>query len=137
MLRCVADLSDDAVKALLDAPNHAVLSTFNPDGTVHSTVVWQERVDDTVSVNSAVGRRWPANLEGDARVTLVVMPPDNPNEYVEIRGRATGTTDGADEQIDRLAKKFIGQDTYPFRAPGEQRISYHITPERTRYQKQG
>jgi PPOX class probable F420-dependent enzyme len=133
----VTNLSEDAVKALLDTANHAVVSTFNPDGTMHSTVVWQERLGDTVSVNSAVGRRWPTNLEHDPRVTVVVMPPDNPYEYVEIRGRATGTTDGADEQIDRLAKKYIGQDTYPFRVPGEQRISYRIVPERVRYQKQG
>lgn len=133
----MAKLSDDAVRALLDAANHAVLSTLNPDGTVHSTVVWQERIDDTISVNSAVGRRWPTNLDDDLRVTLVVMATDNPYEYVEIRGRATGTTDGAEEQIDRLARKYIGQDTYPFRAPGEQRISYHIVPERVRYQKQG
>lgn len=133
----MANLSDDAVKALLDGPNHAVLSTFNPDGTAHSTVVWQEKLDDTVSVNSAVGRRWPTNLEHDPRATLLVMPADNPYEYVEIRGRATAAADGADEQIDRLAKKFIGQDTYPFRVPGERRISYHITPERVRYQKQG
>lgn len=133
----MANLSDDAVNTLLEAANHAVLSTFNPDGTVHNTVVWQERLDDTVSVNSAIGRRWPTNLEHDPRVTVLVMPPDNPYEYVEIRGRATGTTEGADEQIDRLAKKFIGQDSYPFRTPGEQRISYHITPERVRYQKQG
>ncbi|MGH9299308.1 MAG: PPOX class F420-dependent oxidoreductase [Acidimicrobiales bacterium] len=133
----MANISDDAVAALLDSPNHAVLSTFDPDGSVHSTVVWQEKLDDLVSVNSAVGRRWPTNLESDPRVTLLVMPPDNPYEYVEIRGRAKGTTEGADEQIDRLAKKFIDQDAYPFRVPGEQRISYHITPERVRYQKQG
>ncbi len=133
----MASLSDDAIKALLDAPNCAVLSSFNPDGSVHSAVAWQERLDDAVSVNSAIGRHWPTNLEHDPRVTLVVMAGDNPYEYVEIRGRARGTTDRADEQIDRLAKKFIGQDKYPFRSPGEQRISYHITPERARYQKQG
>jgi PPOX class probable F420-dependent enzyme len=133
----VTNLSDDAVRSLLDGANHAVLSTFNPDGTVHSTVVWQERIDETVSVNSAVGRRWPSNLERDQRVTLVVMPPDNPYEYVEIRGQASGSTEGAEEQIDRLAKKYIDQDTYPFRAPGEHRISFNIIPQRVRYQKQG
>lgn len=133
----MATLDDPAVKALLDAPNHAVISTFNPDGSIHSTVVWQEVVDGALSVNSAAGRRWPTNLEADPRVTVVVLAQDNPYEYVEVRGTATGTTAGADEQIDRLAKKYIGQDRYPFRSDGEQRVRYVITPDHTRHQKQG
>jgi PPOX class probable F420-dependent enzyme len=133
----MASLSDPAVKAILDAPNHAVVSTHGKDGTIHSTVVWQEPLGDTISVNSAVGRAWPTDLERNPEVNVLVMVEGNPYEYVEIRGRAKGTTDGADEQIDRLAKKFINADTYPFRSEGEQRISYHITPTRVRYQKQG
>jgi hypothetical protein len=53
----MATLNHPAVKTLLDAPNHAVISTFNPDGSIHSTVVWQEVVDSALNVNSAVGRR--------------------------------------------------------------------------------
>jgi PPOX class probable F420-dependent enzyme len=133
----MATLEDPAVKALLDAPNHAVISTVNPDGSIHSTVVWQEVVDGALTVNSALGRRWPSNLDADPRVTVVVLARDNPTDYVEVRGRATGTTDGADEQIDRLAKKYLGQDRYPFRGDGEQRVRYVITADRVRHQKQG
>ena len=130
----MATLEDPAVKALLDAPNHAVISTFNPDGSIHSTVVWQEVVDGALNVNSAAGRRWPANLEADPRVTAVVLAQDNPYEYVEVRGIAT-RTDGADDQIDRLAKKYIGQDRYPFRSEGEQRVRYVVTADRVHHRK--
>jgi PPOX class probable F420-dependent enzyme len=113
------------------------ISTFNPDGSIHGTVVWQEVVEGALNVNSAVGRRWPSNLDADPRVTVVVLARDNPYEYVEVRGTATRTADGADEQIDRLAKKYIGQDRYPFRGDGEQRVHYVVTADRVRHRKQG
>ncbi|MGH3831661.1 MAG: TIGR03618 family F420-dependent PPOX class oxidoreductase [Pseudonocardiaceae bacterium] len=132
----MATLDDPGVKSLLDAPNHAVISTFNPDGSIHSTVAWQEVVDGALQVNSAVGRRWPTNLDADPRVTVVVVAQDNPYDYVEVRGTVTRTTDGADEQIDRLAKKYLGQDRYPFRREDEQRVRYVLTADRVRHQKQ-
>ena len=133
----MADFDDPAVRALLEAPNHAVLATHNADGSIHTTVVWQELRDGVLSVNGAAGRKWPENIDRNAEISLLVMDQGNPYEYVEVRGTATATTDGADHQIDRLAKKYIGQDSYPFRAPGEVRISYPITPTRVRHQKQG
>lgn len=132
----MTDLNDPAVKGLLDKANHAVISTLNDDGSIHTAVVWQEILDGKLSVNSAVGRVWPTNLERDSRTTVLVYQEDNPFEYVEIRGRAKGDTGVADEQIDRLAKKYINQDKYPFRVEGEQRISYSIDADRVRYQKQ-
>jgi PPOX class probable F420-dependent enzyme len=133
----MARLDDAAVRALLEAPNYAVISTLNADGSIESAVVWASLEGDELAVNSAVGRGWPNNLERDPRVTLLVFPADNPYEYVEIRGTAAGTLDGADDHIDRLAKKYINQDKYPYRQDGEQRIKYVITPQRVRYQKQG
>lgn len=126
-------IDDPGVRKLLEAPNFAVISTYDPDGSIHSTVVWIDLEDGTPSINSAVGRRWPRNLERDPRVTTVAYNSENPYEMVEITGRATGTLDGAEVQIDRLAKKYLGVDTYPARQPGEQRIKFLITPERVRY----
>jgi hypothetical protein len=40
------------------------------------------------------------------------------------------TTEGADEQIDHLAKKYLGQETYPWRNPEETRIKVRIRPEK-------
>jgi PPOX class probable F420-dependent enzyme len=132
----VASLDDPSVRALLEQPNYAVVSSANPDGSIHSALVWIDLDNGALAVNSAAGRHWPSNLERDPRVTLLVADRANPYEYVEIRGEAHGTTDGADEQIDRMAKKYIGQDTYPYRQPGEQRVKFVITPARVRYQKQ-
>lgn len=129
-------LDDNAVRDLLEAANYGVISTLNPDDTIHSAVIWISLEGDELAVNSAVGRVWPTNLDRDPRVTVVVYPPDNPYEYVEIRGTATGTRDDADDHVNRLAKLYINQDEYPFRQPGEVRMKYVIKPERVRHQKQ-
>ncbi len=129
-------LDDPAVRRLLDSRNHAVCSTLNEDGSIHSTVVWVDVQDGKVAVNSAVGRKWPTNLERDPQVNVLVYDETNPYEYVEVRGTATGTTDGADAHIDRLAKKYMDADAYPFRQPGEQRITYLVDASKVRHQKQ-
>ncbi len=132
----MASISDPQVRQLLDEPNFAVVSTYNQDGSILSTIVWVDTQDGNVALNSAIGRRWPSNLKRDSRVTVLVYESGNPYNYVEIRGTAEATTDGADEHINRLSKKFIDQDEYPFRQPGEQRIKFLITPQHVRHQKQ-
>jgi PPOX class probable F420-dependent enzyme len=128
-------LSDPEIKQLLADPNYAVVSTLQEDGSILSTIVWDSADDDALYVNSAVGRRWPTNLQRDPRVTVLVQEAGNPYHFVSIRGTATATTDGADEHIDALTKKYIGEDKYPFRQPGEQRIKFAITPTHISYVK--
>ena len=133
----MASLSDPPVKELLEQPNYAVISTLSQDGSIHSTLVWiSAESDDAVAVNSAVGRLWPRNLERDPRVTVLVQEAGNPYNFVEIRGTATGSTEDADGHINALAKKYIGQDEYPYRQPGEQRIKFVIRPAHVRHVKQ-
>jgi PPOX class probable F420-dependent enzyme len=131
----MATLNDPSVRELLEQPNHAVISTLNQDGSVHSTVVWISAEDGTVAVNSARGRKWPANLKRDPRVNVVVYEQDNPYNYVEIRGIADATTEGANEHINALSKKYVGRDEFP-RQPGEERIKFVIQPDHVRHQKQ-
>lgn len=133
----MASLDDPAVRALLEPANYAVVSTLNPDGSISSSIVWVSLEGDELAANSAAGRKWPTNLDRDGHVTLLVFEAENPYEYVEIRGQATGTREDADDHIDRLAKKYINQDKYPFRTPEEERVKYVITPETVRYVKQG
>jgi PPOX class probable F420-dependent enzyme len=132
----MASLDDEGVRAVLEPPNYAVVSTLNEDGSILSAVVWISLEDGELAVNSAKGRHWPANLDRDPRVTVIVYPGDNPYDYVEVKGTAAGTREDADDHINRLAKKYINQDEYPFRQPGEERIKYVITPGRVRHQKQ-
>lgn len=115
---------------LLKGKNFVVVSTLRPDGTIHAAPAWVDVQDGQPVVNSAEGRAWPTNLKRDPRVTLTVQNLENPYEYVAIRGRvAEQTTEGADEHIDALAKKYLGQDTYPYRQAGEQRVMLRIEPE--------
>jgi PPOX class probable F420-dependent enzyme len=131
----MSTLTDPDVRDLLEKPNYAVVSTHNRDGSMHSTVVWVSAENGGVAVNSAVGRLWPTNLERDPRITVLVQEAGNAYNFLEIRGTATGSLDGADEHIDALAKKYIGQDKYPYHQPGEQRIKFAITPDHVRYVK--
>jgi PPOX class probable F420-dependent enzyme len=133
----MADISDAPVQQLLEKPNHAVVSTLNEDGTIHSAVAWVSAENGSIAVNSAMGRKWPSNLDRDPRITVTVVDQENPYEYVEIRGRAEARRgDEADKHIDQLAKKYMDADSYPFRQEGEERIKYQVTPERVRHQKQ-
>jgi PPOX class probable F420-dependent enzyme len=131
----MTNLNDPPVRELLEQPNYAVVSTLNPDGSIHNTVVWIDQEDGRVAVNSAVGRVWPSNLQRDPHVNVLVFEAGNPYNFVEIRGKAE-VADGADEHINGLAKKYIGQDEYPYRQPGEQRIKFVIEPERIRHVQQ-
>ncbi len=133
----MATINDPEVRDLLEKPNYAVVSTLNEDGSILDTVVWVDAENGSVAINSAIGRRWPANLQRDPRATVLIQESGNPYNYVEIRGKAEATTEGADEHINRLSKKFIDQDEYPYRQPGEQRIKFLITPDHVRHQKQG
>jgi PPOX class probable F420-dependent enzyme len=135
-LLLVASIDDPDVRELLEKPNFAVLSTSNPDGSIHSTMTWIDAENGSVAVNSAAGRRWPSNLERDPHLTAVVYEQSNPDHYVEIRGVAKATTDGADEHVGRLAKKYLDEDTYPSRQPGEQRIKVVVTPQFVRHYTQ-
>lgn len=132
----MATLNDPNVRELLEKPNYAVVSTHNADESILSTIVWVSAENGHIAVNSAIGRRWPTNLQRDPRVTVLVQEAGNPYNYVEIRGEAESTTDGADEHINQLSKKYIDKDEYPFRQPGEERIKFVIEPEHVRHQKQ-
>ena len=109
----------------------ANLGTLMKDGSPQVTPVWFDTADGMIRINSAKGRWKDKNMRRDGRVSLAIMDPQNPYRYVQIRGRVEKITpDGADAHIDRLAKKYLGADTYPFRQPGEVRVIYVIRPER-------
>jgi PPOX class probable F420-dependent enzyme len=115
---------------LLRAKNFCVVSTIRADGTVHAVPTWVDIQDGRPVLNTAEGRAWPRNLERDPRVTLTVANMENPYEYLMVRGRVgERTTEGADEHIDTLAMKYLGQESYPFRQPGEERVIIRIDPD--------
>mgnify|MGYP001343181383 CR=1 FL=1 len=127
-----ATLNDD-IRALLSRPLHAWVTTLYPDGSPHSTLVWVDVDGDEVLFNTAVGRVKERHLRRDPRVSVGVADPDNPYHLVSVTGTATLQSEGADAHIDRLAKKYLGQDAYPFRQPGEQRVIVRIRPRKVIY----
>ena len=106
-------------------------TTLMPDGSPQTTPVWIDWQDGKIWVNSAVGRQKDRNVRRDPRVAVAVIDPENSYRYVEVRGRVSEITqDGADAHIDRMAMKYLGQDKYPYRQPGEQRVLYKISIEK-------
>jgi PPOX class probable F420-dependent enzyme len=109
----------------------AHLATLMPDGTPQVTPVWFDFVDGAIRVNSARGRVKDRNMKEGTPVALSILDPDNPYRYLQIRGRVRRVTEtGAVAHIDELAKKYIGQDKYPWSSPGEVRAIYEIEPVR-------
>lgn len=129
-------LTDEA-RALLSQPIHGWVTAVRPDGSLHSTVVWVDVDGDDVIFNTAVGRAKERYLHADPRVSVSVLDPANPFHLVSVSGTARLETDGADAIIDRLAKKYLDVDTYPYRTAEEQRITVRITPEKVIYSSGG
>jgi PPOX class probable F420-dependent enzyme len=116
---------------LFEKKAFAHLATVSAAGAPQSTPVWVDFDGTYVRFNTARGRIKDKNLTANPRVALSILDPENPYRYIQVRGRVAEMTEqGADAHIDALAKKYLGQDTYPFRRPGEVRMVVKITPER-------
>jgi PPOX class probable F420-dependent enzyme len=127
----MAQLSEAQRTFLDENPFVGVVTTIRTDGSPHSTVVWVDVLEDGTPVfNTARGRAKPRELEQNPRVSLLVLDPQNAYRWVAVGGRAELTEDGADAQIDKLAKKYLDKDEYPFRQEGEVRVQVRIHPER-------
>jgi PPOX class probable F420-dependent enzyme len=117
-----------AERAFLEKPYVGVVTDLRPDGSPHSTVVWVDVDDEGVSFNTAWPRAKPRYLEANPWVALLVVDPGDEYRWVSITGHAILTEDGANEQIDRLAQKYKGLDSYPWHKPEETRVSVRISP---------
>jgi PPOX class probable F420-dependent enzyme len=119
----------DAQRAFVrDNPFYAVFTDLRPDGSPHSTVVWVEEDGGDLLVNTAEGRAKPRHMRADPRVSVTILDPEDPYRWLAVSGTAELSTEGAREQIDRLARKYTDHDEYPWYR-GEQRITVRITPE--------
>jgi PPOX class probable F420-dependent enzyme len=123
-------LEEKPRKFLDESPNVGVVTTLREDGSPHSTIVWVDVEDGKVSFNTARGRAKSKHLERDPRASLLMVDPDNAWKWVAVSGPAELTEEGADAQIDKLAKKYLGKDEYPWRKPEETRVKVLIEPEK-------
>jgi PPOX class probable F420-dependent enzyme len=126
----MAALKEKQKRFLAENPFVGVVTELRKDGSPHSTVVWVDVEDGKVSFNTARGRAKPTHLEHDPRASLLVVDPNDPYRWVAVSGHAELTEEGADAQIDKLAKKYLGKDEYPWRNPQEKRVKVLIEPEK-------
>lgn len=114
-----------------DKKAFAHVATLMPDGSPQVTPVWVDYSNGKVLLNSAKGRVKVRNLRPGSPVAISITDPDNPYRYVQIRGKVSRVTEeGASEHIDKMAKKYLGQDKYPFAQPGEVRVLFEIEPDK-------
>lgn len=119
-----------AERAFLENPFVGIATTLRRDGSPHSTPVWVDVDEEGVSFNTARPRAKPRHLDADPRVSLVVVDPNHDLRWIGITGTATLTENGANDQIDRLARKYRGHDRYMSHQQGETRVSVRISPTR-------
>ena len=116
---------------LFKKKSFAHLATNMADGRPQVTPVWIDFDGTHILVNSATGRVKDKNLRRDGRVALSILDPENPYRYIAILGEVVEITQtGADEHIDKLAKRYLGKDKYPYHRPGEARVIYKIRPDK-------
>jgi PPOX class probable F420-dependent enzyme len=125
----MAKLTDEQVEFLKN-PYYAVVSTVRPDASPHQTVVWVDADGGDVVFNTAEGRTKPRNLRANPSVSLTVVDPANGYHWLAVSGKAELYHEGADAHIDRLAKKYLNADSYPFRKEGEVRVTVRIHADR-------
>ncbi|CAL9306376.1 PPOX class F420-dependent oxidoreductase [Streptomyces sp. SudanB182_2057] len=127
-----AALSDE-LKSLLDTPVFVTIATIQPDGSPQLSPVWVARDGDDLLISTTVGRQKERNLRRDPRVTVLLQPFDAPYTYAEIRGTAEITTEGGQELIDELSRKYTGKDYADFNPASKedaQRVVVRITPRK-------
>ena len=118
-------------REIFEGKNFAHLVTLMPDGSPHASPVWVDVEDDTILVNAAEGRVKTKNIRRDPRVAISILDSAEPyGGVVLVRGVVKEVThEGADDHIDKLARKYVDRDKYPWRQPGEQRVLFKIEPE--------
>ncbi|MFN3653978.1 MAG: PPOX class F420-dependent oxidoreductase [Candidatus Nitrosotenuis sp.] len=128
-MQILREITDSAIN-LFKGKNIAFVASLMNNGSPHVTPVWVDYDGQFLLINTAVGRIKQRNFARDPRVAVSVLDSSNPYNVVSIRGRVVEqTVVGADEHIDKLAKKYLGVDKYPFRTPDEKRIILKIKPE--------
>jgi len=124
----VAKLTANTLR-LIEGKNFASLATIMPDGSPHVTPMWIDHEGDIILMNTAEGRIKLRNIAKDPRVALTIFDHKNPYDRAVIQGRVVArTNDGAEEHIDRLAKKYTGANKYQRSGPNEKRVTIKIEP---------
>lgn len=119
----------EAFRDILDKLTFVHLATRGKDGNPQVSPVWVDTEGELIVINSAKGRVKDRNMRAHDRVAMSATDPEDPYRALMIQGRVVKITEeGADAHIDKLAKKYLGKDKYPWRSPTEVRVKYYIEP---------
>jgi PPOX class probable F420-dependent enzyme len=111
--------------------NLAFISTLTKDGSPHITPVWAEMVEDLILINTFETSAKNKHIINDKRVAISIVEQNNPFNMVSIQGRVIEqTTEGADDHLKRLARRYLGIGKYYYRKPNHNRIIIKIQPEK-------
>lgn len=115
---------------LLDRPIIVTLATVMPDGQPQATPIWADAYDGKVRINTVFGRQKDKNLRERKMATFLVVDPDNPYRWMEIRGSVVWESEGDDrEVIEKLSHDYVGAP-YASHNDTDRRVTFHIQPER-------
>jgi len=129
----MATIPDEA-RHLFEGKDFAHVATVNSDGTPQVSAVWIGIDGDQVTFNTAEGRVKTKNLHANPAVAISITDQENPYENLILQGKVVEmTAEGADDDIDALAKRYLDADAYPFRQPGEERVIVKIEPEKVNH----
>ena len=122
---------DAKAEKLFADKNLVFIATLMKDGSPQLSPVWANYEDEHIMVNTAEGRLKHKNVLRDPRVAVSVVSKDNPLDMTTIRGKVVELISDYDyKHADRLTKKYMGREHYPFKQEGEKRIIFKIKPER-------
>jgi PPOX class probable F420-dependent enzyme len=131
MSRHLGKITDENIVRLFEGRNFAFLATVKKDGSPQVTPTWIDRDNDTILINTAKGRVKQENVSRDPRVSISLVDDRNPYSMVTITGKVIEqTTEGADEHIDKLARRYLNADRYPNHSADVKRVILKIKPER-------
>ena len=116
--------------SLLNDKNLVYIATLMKDGAPQLSPVWANYENEHILVNTAEGRIKHKNVLRDPRVAISVVSNSNPLDMTTIRGTVVKIIPDYDyNHADKLTKKYLDMEHYPFKRPDEKRIILKIKPE--------
>ena len=119
-------------KDILESTALAHIATIGPNGEPQTSPVWFEWDGKNIKFSQTKTRQKYRNLQRDPRISLSLVDPNNPYHYIEVRGEVKRIEeDKGNAFINSMAKKYMGQDVYPWRRPGDERVVVVVEPAHT------
>jgi PPOX class probable F420-dependent enzyme len=120
----------DELLRLLREPSPCYIATIMADGSPQLTQVWVDTDGEHVLINSVDTHLKVRNIRRDPRVAVTIGDPADPHRYVQVRGRAELSYEGAAEHIDKLSLKYTGHPYAWYGGRDQIRVLLTITADR-------